>query len=363
MSHSVAPAFAHTSGPKDAKLVLVGEAFGEQEDLVGKPFIGASGQELTRLLEEAGIDRRECLLTNVFAFRPYQGAYKSNQLDLLCAKKADLPADYSAPALSQGKYIRPEFLPELARLKEELEFAPRNLIIALGSSACWALLGRGGIGTLRGTTTHSTLCPGLKILPTYHPSYLFKMWENRPIVLADLMKAKRESAFPEIRRPERWVLVNPTLDEIEEWMNRHVRGKELDMLSLDVETGAGQITHFGVAVSPAHAMSIPFVDKFQPDFSYWPTPEKELRVWNIVREVCSHPAKKLFQNGLYDLQYLLQSPAGAVVNCEHDSMLLHHAFFPELQKGLGFMGSIYTNESSWKLLRHKAEEKGDKRDE
>ena len=52
-----APPFAHTSGPTNAKLVLVGEAWGEQEALVQRPFIGYSGQELTRMLDEAGIAR------------------------------------------------------------------------------------------------------------------------------------------------------------------------------------------------------------------------------------------------------------------------------------------------------------------
>jgi hypothetical protein len=37
-------------------------------------------------------------------------------------------------------------------------------------------------------------------------------------------------------------------------------------------------------------------------------------------------------------------------------MLLHHALYPEMQKGLGFLGSIYSNEPAWKLLRGKAEE-------
>jgi hypothetical protein len=44
-----------------------------------------------------------------------------------------------------------------------------------------------------------------------------------------------------------------------------------------------------------------------------------------------------------------------------DTMLLHHAMYPELPKSLGFLGSIYTNESAWKLMRQDSEEL--KRDE
>ena len=42
-------------------------------------------------------------------------------------------------------------------------------------------------------------------------------------------------------------------------------------------------------------------------------------------------------------------------------MLLHHSLFPELQKGLGFLGSIYTNEASWKLMR--GQDDSNKKDE
>ena len=61
---------------------------------------------------------------------------------------------------------------------------------------------------------------------------------------------------------------------------------------------------------------------------------------------------KLFQNGMYDLQYLLKMGLRPKALAE-DTMLMHHSMFPELQKGLGFLGSIYTNESSWKLMRRK----------
>jgi len=66
-----------------------------------------------------------------------------------------------------------------------------------------------------------------------------------------------------------------------------------------------------------------------------------------------------YQNGLYDLQYILRMGLRPA-NCQADTMLLHHSLFPELQKGLGFLGSIYTNEASWKLMR---EQDSNKRDE
>src|SRR5690606_15221663 len=51
-------------GPIHAKLMLVGEQPGDQEDLSGKPFVGLAGQLLDRALTEAGIDRKQCYVTN-----------------------------------------------------------------------------------------------------------------------------------------------------------------------------------------------------------------------------------------------------------------------------------------------------------
>jgi hypothetical protein len=60
---------------------------------------------------------------------------------------------------------------------------------------------------------------------------------------------------------------------------------------------------------------------------------------------------KTFQNGLYDISFLWRSYGLRVRNPEHDTMLLHHALQPESPKGLDFLGSVYTEEASWKLMR------------
>lgn len=340
--------FAHSTGPRDAKIVLVGEAFGEQEDLVGRPFIGTAGQELTRLLEEAKIDRKDCFLTNVLPLRP-----PSNNLDFLCGPKKTVGKDYALKPLKQGKYLLPEFLPQLQRLKQEIELVNPNLVVALGNTACWAILGQAKIGALRGAVAYGTLCPSHKILPTYHPAAILYNWSNRPILVADLIKAEREMRFPEIIRPERYVLINPTFQEIWNWIAEHLINAE--EISVDVETGGGMIKCIGFSPSAKYAMVIPFLDRGQPDGHYWRTLEEEIAAWKIVDYILSLPARKVFQNGLFDLQYIV--PMSILPkNCEEDTMLLHHSIFPELPKGLGFLGSIYTNEPAWKLMREDKEE-------
>jgi len=352
MTHIPAPAFAHTSGPRTAKLALVGEAWGRDEALVKAPFIGASGQELTKILQDVSLRRSDCFLTNVFAFQP-----TNNDLDTLCGKKGEMPPGYALPPLRQGKYLRPEFLPELDRLREELSSVRPNLIVALGNAACWALLGTSGIGSIRGTIAESTLIPGLKVLPTYHPAGVLRNWSWRPIVLADMLKAKRELEFPEIRRPRRAVLVNPTLTEIDEWIGKH---GSAPLLGVDTETTRGQIDMIGFASGPSHAMVVPFFNHYTYE-NFW-SREEEIGARKRVQRLLCNSSSKVFQNGLYDLQYLLRE-GYTPRNVTEDTMLLHHALFPELPKGLGFLGSVYCNESSWKLLNRRRSDEVAKKDD
>ena len=341
--HDAAPAFAHTSGPHDAKIAIVGDAWGEQEQITGKPFIGYSGQELTRMLTQAGIARRDCFLTNVLALR-----LPSNDIGKLCVKKSECPADYPFTHLGKkGQYLSPDYFPELERLRHELETVNPNIIIALGATACWALLGTNGLGNLRGTVATGTLV-SRKILPTYHPSRIMRNWANRPIAIADLMKAKRESEFAEIKRPRRMLLVNPTIAECRDWILTHVKNE----CACDIETKYGMIEMIGFSADPENAMVIPFWDKGKGG-NFWATPNLEKDARNIVRSILENPSiVKIFQNGLYDLQYLYKEGYRPKA-CTEDTMLLHHALYPELQKGLGFLGSVYTSEPAWKSMRGK----------
>ncbi len=353
MSHTALPPFAASSGPRDAKITLVGEAWGEQEALLGRPFVGSSGQELTRMLRDAGIDRDECFLTNVLAFRP-----PNNSMDALCTNKAGVPHDYSRSHLSQGKYLKPEYLSELERLYIELEQVRPNLCVALGNTAAWATTGSARISAIRGTVAQGQdRLASLKVLPTYHPAAVMRQWSLRPIVLADFMKAKREAAYADIRRPHRRVTVSPTLEDLTSFNEAVQRA---GLVAVDIETSAGQITHVGFATSPECALCVPFLDRERPNWSYWPTPTDELGAWNFVKAMLELPTPKVFQNGLYDLGFFVRYGI-AVRNASEDTMLRHHVMYPELQKGLGFLGSIYTGESSWKLLRgrHVSELKAD----
>ena len=132
------------------------------------------------------------------------------------------------------------------------------------------------------------------------------------------------------------------------------------LLAPDIETLNGQIRCIGFARSKEDVLVVPFIARLSGG-SYWGEEDHELRAWACVRALLESEIPKVGQNFLFDLQYLTRVGIRCR-NVRHDTMLLHHTLFPEMQKGLGFLGSVYTNESAWKLLRRRGNEEL-KRDE
>lgn len=341
--------------PRHFPIAIVGEAWGAEEAQIGLPFVGASGRELNRILEEADIDRRDCFVTNVFNLQPQP----TNDIKNLCTDKKS--STVPMPELSKGAYLQDRYWPEVQRLYDELRAQRPNLIIALGNTALWALTGTYGIRALRGTVTAATHggegVVGRKILPTYHPAAVLRDWSIRPVVVADLMKAKRQASFPDIRRPRRELWIEPSLNHIELFYNQYVLSG-CRKLSADIETaGATQITCVGFAPSPERAIVVPFVDNRKDNGSFWASSAEEKAAWIWVRRFMQHienPQIEIVgQNALYDWNWLWTKLGFTPRNFVRDTMLKHHAINPELEKGLGFLGSIYTDEPAWKTMRGK----------
>ena len=362
-------------------ILLIGEAFGEVEARYGQPFLGSSGAELIRMLGEAGVldltasdhedlhqwyaFRKDTAIariwaahddkvrrTNVFRLHP-----PKNDLSWFCGPKEDALEGY--PVLLKklkthhfwsGGYVRDEFWPELDRLQSEILALDPTLIVCLGNTALWALTGQSGITKVRGTTLLSTLTVlDYKLLPTIHPASVLRQWNQRPIVIADLMKAKVQNEFPEIRRPHREIWIEPTLEDIRTFFDSFVRG--CDLLSVDIETSGTRITCIGFAPRSNLGIVIPFDDERSVTGSYWPSKSIERTVWEVIQEILEDRSiPKLFQNGAYDIGFLWRAYGIKVRGAAEDTMLLHHALHPEMRKSLGLLGSIYSDEGAWKYL-------------
>lgn len=329
---------------RQPKIAIVGDCYDDTDAQWRQPFVGPAGEELNRVLADAGLDRRECFLTNVFNLHP-----GSPDLSQLCCSKASGESLASYGPIATGKYLKAEYGRELDRLYAELESLRPNVVLALGPVASWALLDSTAIGKLRGAAAISSRVPGLKVIPCHHPATIRKQYDLRPVTVLDFRKAKREAEYPELRKINREFWLDPSLADIESFYHQHwlrsPRG------SFDIETAAGQITCIGFAPSIDRCLVIPFVDYRQASGSYWPDLPSELIAWKWVERFLSAPNEKVGQNGLYDIQYLWFVYGIPVCNYAQDTMLLHHSLQPESPKGLDFLGSVYTNEPAWKTHR------------
>ena len=349
---------AEFPGKLPCKIALVGEAPGGEEALAGLPFVGMSGKLLDDLLRAAGIERNQCLVTNVFMDQPPQNKVGHFFMKRIEAKEKRFRSVY--PPFGTHGFLRPEFEHELTRLYSELGQAQPTIIIALGATPLWALTGFDKISKYRGTTMRSKL--GFKMLATYHPAYVMRAWDSRPLVVADLIKAAKHSEFKELRRTKRVIWVAETLKDIQLFEETHLKGAP--RLSVDVETepDARQITHFSVAPSATRALVVPIWDKLNPNIHFWSLDDEAwIMLW--LRRVLENPStEKLFQNGVYDMSYFdyYGFPTKGAI---HDTMLMHHSLQPELEKGLDVLGSVYCDESAWKKLRVRAKVDINKKDD
>ena len=165
-------------GPKAARIMLVGEQPGDQEDLQGRPFVGPAGQVLNEALEEAGLDRRRLFLTNAvkhFKFEP-RGKRRLHQ----------------NPTTGEIDICR-------WWLDKERAFVQPELIVTLGTSALRGVTGKSAsIKSMRGAA--HDLEGGSKLIATVHPSFLLRMpdreraAEERKAFVADLVRARKLAA-------------------------------------------------------------------------------------------------------------------------------------------------------------------------
>lgn len=326
------------------KIAIVGDFYDEVDSQWKRPFSGPAGDELNRMLLDAGISREECFVTNVFNL--YPGA---SDIAPLCSTKAAGGHIPGWPAVGTSKYVMAKYQGELDRLFRELTEVRPNVVLAMGAVASWALLKLTSIGKIRGAATVSPVVEGLKVIPCHHPGTIRKQYDLRHVTVLDMVKAKKEAEFPEIRKITREFWLDPGLEDIERFYNQHwlatARG------SFDIETAAGQITCIGFAPTIDRCLVIPFFDYRQSSGSYWPTAQEEILAWRWVEKFLATSCEKVGQNGLYDMQYLWMVYGIPTGNYAHDTMLLHHALQPESPKGLDFLGSVYTNEPAWKTQR------------
>ena len=151
-------------GSDEARIMLIGEAPGRDEDLSGKPFVGRAGQLLDRMLEAIGLAEQHVYITNTVYWRPP-------------GNRTPTPEEVEACA------------PFLAR---QIELLSPQVLVLLGGAAAKTILGMAeGIMRLRGKWLN--YCSGdrdVATLATLHPAFLLRNPEHKRLVWRDLLSMK-----------------------------------------------------------------------------------------------------------------------------------------------------------------------------
>ncbi|WP_420587228.1 uracil-DNA glycosylase [Ruegeria sp.] len=145
-------------GTQGARVMIVGEAPGREEDREGKPFVGRAGQLLDRMLAAIDLDRtKNVYITNVLPWRP-----------------------------PQNRDPKPE---EIGMMKPFLErhvaLAKPEVLVIMGNVSCQAVLGKRGITRLRGKWEQALDLP---VIPMFHPAYLLRQPQMKRQAWADLLE-------------------------------------------------------------------------------------------------------------------------------------------------------------------------------
>lgn len=318
-------------GNPSARIAIVGDYTSAFDDNALKPFQGAGGNVLEQCLHQAGLIRGEVYLTNCIKSRPTK-RYPPKGRDGPCP---EFFLEGRAVFTAAGQA-------HVDSLREELDACGANVIVACGKAASVALCGVAALSAKRGYIFPSiNLMEQRKVIPTHHPDQAVRgMFTYRYMITHDLRKAKQEAAFRELVRPDRKLVYEySSVEEALQWINYY---KERPELSVDIEVINFEVSCINLSADHRIGCVIPIADRW--------TEDEEILIWRALAELLGNPkTTKILQNAIFDIQFMLARYGVEIRGEIHDTMIAHSCMYPELPKGLGFLGSIYCGaQQYWK---------------
>jgi len=403
-------------GDLTARLVLIGEAPGREEEIKGQPFIGASGNKLTEWWQHAGLHRGMFYITNVYPYRPWDN-------------------DFSRIPQDELDYWTAQLKVRLSKLHDPV------IIIPTGKQALKALTGKENIMELRGSILeYEDEGRTIKMIPTLHPAATLRVKKLEARCVYDWMRIGYESQFPEKRLPERHHQISPSLKDCAIYADQ-VLAQPQQPVACDIETHPEEgITCVGFATQRGHSFTIPLgvkrtirlegrkpkevkdreieqanqrisravyhketplesyyakkrelnsIEKWKNQrkplkvicnlvedwekehemtsvpwesdggyfitVGYWPTEQHNDWAKQIIRMLVDGENPLIFHNGFYDVYWLRDWLGCQVRNWHWDTLAMHHCLVPNEEHSLDFLASVYTSEPFWKKEAKEAE--------
>jgi len=312
-------------GNPSSSIAIIGEAPGAEEDRTGRPFVGASGQLLDGVLASSGWLRSKCYIDNVVTQRP-----ERNDITpfIDCSGKN--------PVVSKDGQAY------IDALKDRLQGVTSNLLLAVGTTAMYALTGHHNkVTKRRGSVYPCTLVPGKKVLVTVHPANVLREYDLLYPFMHDIRRAVEESTYPDIRTLDRSIKIAPTYAEAITYLESIQDG---DTIGFDIEVVNREVSCFSIAKSPIDVISIALYTRGHSFFSL----NEEILIWQRLASIMlNRKIKKVMHNAFFDSSFIFNR-YGIVVNNIEDTMVGQAIIAPNLPKGLDFITSIYTKEPYYK---------------
>lgn len=320
-------------GPPDATIAIIGEAPGREEVKLRKPFVGMAGRVLEEVCHNAGLIKAQLYLTNVVKVKPPDTSRKRNDFSSFFNERT-------------GRFTEKGQV-WVERLREELDDVGANVLVPMGKSASAAIIGppahkitkyRGYIYKAEGPA----LSRARKAVPTLHPAetlYAPANYIHRHYIAHDLYKARMNSDSPDIVWDEVEAIVPKSLPEALAWLEYF---NECSEVSVDTESLNYEVTCISFTDQHTKAVAIDFLH------GKW-SEEDEVALWKGIARIIENPKVDLTgQNLIHDLELLALRMGIVYQGRIRDTMIMHSLLYPDFSKGLGFLGSIYTNLPYWK---------------
>jgi len=314
---------AYTEGDPNSKIAFVGEAPARVEEMRGRPFVGESGVVWDTLLQAAGISRSEAYTINCVQHRISDTSKYLTKSGLT----------------SEGMKVKED-------VKERLKDCKANVIIPLGKLATCILTGHTEITKFRGSVIESTLLPGRKVIPTYHPAYTLMRrgpanYLFRYDIVADLKKAKRHREFPGVPAPTLEAILDPTFNQIIEFIDMLNRDPAMDIFGYDVECYNNQISCLAIAPHKDLALCVPFVNRWNET--------QEALIWlALCKLMKNEKITKVMHNFLFDVSYTWHQSKILTRGPVECTMTAYRTMYPDMKSGLDHLVSIYTDHPYYK---------------
>jgi uracil-DNA glycosylase family 4 len=327
-----------SEGEFGSPIMIIGEAPGEEEEAVGRPFVGSAGKMLDQLLHSADITRSECYITNVIKERPIDNeVWRFIKFN------------------SRGQAITtPEYEMYKDQVMQEVRDCKPVVVVPLGNIPLWTFTGLGSITKWRGSILQRSMVVNdvelngveessfrYKVVPTIHPAAALRQYIYKYFISYDLKRVKEESRSREYSPPYRNIIIGDRLGVIQQFLDRCM---DCTQVAFDIEVVNEEVSCMSIAQSPQDILVVTLVSKGANVFD----PDQEVEIWKeIARLLENQYVRKIGQNLAFDGTFLLRK-YGIRLRSIEDTMVAMGILAPEFPKGLDFITSIYTREPYYK---------------